>query len=65
MKKYLRYPDLEERGLYSNPMTLDRDVKAGRFPKPVKLGPNRRAWLADEVDAHEAKLASERHGVAA
>lgn len=29
--------------------TLWRDVRAGRFPAPLALGPNRIGWLEDEV----------------
>ena len=31
-------------------VTLWRDVRAGRFPAPVKLGPARIAWHAREVE---------------
>lgn len=34
-----------------SPSTFWRLVRAGKFPKPVKLGPNTTAWLADEVHA--------------
>jgi predicted DNA-binding transcriptional regulator AlpA len=26
-----------------------RGVKSGRFPKPVKLGPNSTAWKAEDI----------------
>lgn len=32
-----------------SPATLWRRVKAGEFPKPVKLGPRVTAWEADAV----------------
>jgi prophage regulatory protein len=25
-------------------------IRAGKFPAPISLGPNSRAWLADEID---------------
>ena len=28
-----------------------RDVKAGAFPSPVEIGPNRIGWFEDEVEA--------------
>jgi prophage regulatory protein len=31
--------------------TLYQWIAAGRFPKPIDLGPNTRAWLDDELDA--------------
>ena len=29
--------------------TLWRDVRAGRFPPPIKLGGNRIGWLEEEI----------------
>jgi prophage regulatory protein len=31
--------------------TLYRMIKAGRFPKPTFISPNRRVWFEDEVIA--------------
>jgi prophage regulatory protein len=31
-----------------------RDVRAGRFPAPVELGPNSIAWYRNEVDTWKA-----------
>ncbi len=31
--------------------TLWTWTAAGRFPRPIDLGPNTRAWLEDEIDA--------------
>jgi prophage regulatory protein len=33
-------------------------VKAGRFPKPVKLGPRTTAWRAEDIRALIEQLAS-------
>ncbi len=33
-----------------------RDVRAGRLPAPVELGPNSIGWYEDELDAHLANL---------
>ena len=30
--------------------TLWNWIAAGRFPKPIAIGPNTRAWLEDEID---------------
>lgn len=51
MTKFLRYPNLVERGIVRNRMTLARWIKRHGFPKPVKLGPQTSAWIADEVDS--------------
>ena len=37
-----------------------RLVKAGKFPEPIKVGDNRRAWVEDEYDAHLQRLAAQR-----
>ena len=41
--------------------TLFRWVRAGNFPKPIRLGPNTVGWLEADVDAwlDAKKLASE------
>ena len=44
---------------------LGRLIKAGKFPKPVKLGENRNAWPDAEIDHHIAKLIAERDGAQA
>jgi prophage regulatory protein len=48
-----------------SPSNLDRKVKAGDFPAPVKLGPNTVAWLSAEVIAWGDARIAERDGVAA
>jgi predicted DNA-binding transcriptional regulator AlpA len=34
-----------------NPATLYRGVAAGRYPKPVKVGPGSSRWLRSECEA--------------
>jgi prophage regulatory protein len=38
-------------GLQISSVTLWRWVRAGHFPKPLKLGPNTVGWLKSEVTA--------------
>ena len=33
-----------------------RDIKAGKFPAPVELGPNQIGWFEDEIDKHLASF---------
>ncbi len=33
-----------------------RDVRAGKFPAPVQIGPNSIGWWSDELDAHDETL---------
>ena len=61
-KRYLRFRDLQARGIVANWVTLGRWIKQGRFPKPVQLGPNMTAWLSEEVAEWEQSLLRERDG---
>ena len=29
---------------------LHRLIRAGKFPRPIKLGENRNAWIEEEID---------------
>ena len=33
-----------------------RDVRAGKFPAPVQIGPNSVGWWSDKLDAHDETL---------
>jgi prophage regulatory protein len=44
-----------------SPSTIWAWVQQGRFPRPVAIGPNTRAWLEDELDAHVLECARERN----
>ncbi len=60
---YLRYTDLVERQIVNNRTTLQRWIRNYGFPSGVLLGPNSRAWPADQVDAWLEERASEREVV--
>ena len=47
--RVLRYSDLVALGIVNNRVTLSRWVRSGRFPRPLRLGPNSIAWRATEV----------------
>ena len=49
-----------ERSIGVSRVTLWRWVKAGRFPKPVQLGPQAVGWLEHEIDAWLEARAAER-----
>ena len=55
----LRFRDLVRLGIVNNRMTLRRWVGAGKFPPPVRLGPNLLVWRAAEIE----KFLSERERV--
>ena len=59
-KRYYRFDDLVDAGIVNNRTTLSRWTKNCGFPVGVMLGPNTKAWLADEVNAWLAKRAAER-----
>jgi predicted DNA-binding transcriptional regulator AlpA len=42
--------------------TLYRGIKAGRYPKPVKVGPGSSRWLRSELDACLRQMMEVRHG---
>ena len=55
---------LEEKGLKRSKVQRWRDVRAGKFPKPVKVG-CRNLWVEDEIDNWIAERIAERDMVAA
>jgi prophage regulatory protein len=40
--------------------TMWREIAAGRFPKPVRIGARRVAFFQDEIDAWLARRVAER-----
>jgi prophage regulatory protein len=53
-------PGLKDRGIHYSRSHLWRLEAEGRFPRRVKLGNGRVAWIAQEVDAYLLGLAAER-----
>ncbi len=49
-RKILRGYKLVEERTGKSRVQLWRDIKAGRFPSPLELGPNSVGWYEDEVD---------------
>jgi prophage regulatory protein len=41
--------------------TLWQWVRDGKFPPPIELGPNTKAWLGEEIDRHLLARAKERN----
>jgi predicted DNA-binding transcriptional regulator AlpA len=50
---------LRTKGIGFDDSTIYRKVKAGKFPKPVKMG-NRHCWIETEVDDYIDSLIAER-----
>jgi prophage regulatory protein len=57
MTKFLRYPELRDRGIGYSPSSLYRLEAKGLFPRRRKLGPRLVGWVESEIEAHTAKLA--------
>jgi prophage regulatory protein len=53
--RYLRLPQVKER-TGKSASTIYAQIAAGKFPKPVKIGPNSSAWVEAEIDAYNRAL---------
>ena len=58
--RLLDHRGLEEKGIRYSKAQLWRLVKAGTFPRPIRLGAARSAWVEGEVDAWIAERIAER-----
>ena len=48
----LEFKDLKEKkGIPDSDTTIWRKIKAGQFPKPLKMG-RRNCWVEEEIDQH-------------
>jgi predicted DNA-binding transcriptional regulator AlpA len=43
-----------------NAATLYRNIRAGRYPAPIKVGPNTSRWLRIEVEAALSRMIAGR-----
>lgn len=57
--------DLESKGIDFSRSQLNELISIGKFPRPVKIGLRRNAWVESEIDAWIQQLIAERDGVAA
>jgi prophage regulatory protein len=57
--------DLKSKGIDFDRTHLHELIRVGKFPKPVKIGLRRNAWVESEIDAWILQLIAERDGVAA
>lgn len=58
--KFIHYQQLRERGITFTRVHLNRLIKAGDFPPPVRLGGNSIAWVESEIEAWAAQKAASR-----
>ncbi|RIK92087.1 MAG: transcriptional regulator [Proteobacteria bacterium] len=59
MKRFIRFREVLATTGRSKSRLYD-DMKAGKFPKPVKIGANAVAWDADEIAAWQRARLAER-----
>jgi prophage regulatory protein len=56
--KLLSFADLKAKGIPHSKAHIHRLMKAGKFPRAIKVGENRNAWIEAEINAHiDAKIA--------
>ncbi len=55
--RLLTFNELKERGIVPNRTTLMRWQKTIDFPPGFMIGPNRRVWTEEEIDAWLAERA--------
>jgi prophage regulatory protein len=58
--RLIPYEGLEAKGIPHSKPQLWRLVKEGEFPKPVRIGGCRNAWVESEIDAYIAERIAER-----
>jgi prophage regulatory protein len=54
--------DLKQKGIKFSRQHRHRLIKAGEFPRPVKLGANTNAWPEPEIDRYLEQKIAERDG---
>lgn len=59
--RIVRFAQLgEQYGIGWCRMQIDREERAGRFPRRVRIGRNTVGWVADEIEEWLAQRAAER-----
>jgi prophage regulatory protein len=49
--KLIGLDGLRAKGINFHRTHIDRLVRAGKFPRPIKIGENKNAWIEEEIDA--------------
>lgn len=58
--RFIHYQQLRDRGITFTRVHLNRLIKAGDFPAPVRLGGNSIAWVESEIEDWAARKAASR-----
>lgn len=56
VREIIRFPEVKRLTGGRSRTQIWRDVRAGKFPAPVQVGPNSVGWYRDEVEARQAEL---------
>ena len=56
IREIIRFPEVKRLTGGRSRTQIWRDVRAGKFPAPVQIGPNAVGWYRDEVEARQSKL---------
>ncbi len=65
-QQLIAYEGLSPKGIVYSKVQLWRLERAGKFPRRVKLSPQRVAWIESEIDAWiAARIAARREPIAA
>lgn len=66
MQRLLSFGTLVELGYVANRVTLNRRIRRGEFPAPIRVGSRNVAWLKSEIDEWErSQIAKRDHAKAA
>ena len=50
LKQYLRFSDLQDRGIADNRQSLNRAIRDAGFPQGIRIGPRQRIWEESAVE---------------
>lgn len=60
MVRFLDWDDLHARGIKHSKTHVNRLVRQGLFPRPVKLGYSTKVWVESEIEEYQANKVAER-----
>jgi prophage regulatory protein len=61
----LSFEELRPKGVPFSKPHLNRLIRSGAFPRPVKLGPRKNGWILEEIDEWLAERIRARTSAAA